>query len=347
MIPDTLFDALVCGARIAVDHAWFSAFAKSSGTPDEIDHIYAMTTEGIRELGTQWSPILRSNDFSLRLTGVFCHQTPKAHYVHPFDGPKSPELGDFLIVHEHKNTDPGGTIEITRRAVLVQAKMVDKGVPGGGKVDQYQEYLYEHWPAFELKGRGPGTARFLSGQRDFRPGIDPGRYGLIERTLHAGHKIIAPPFCCVFPWTYSEPRKPVRSAGGEDAGAFIANMLYDTGSLRGRVALIPPTPLALASGTKNNHFDVTVEELLTLTAMKTLHFRRKSYMTGPRGYPVLVCFQKSYGEPGLLSDTGVGFAETDSEGEGIPPEETAEPDFDDGISVLLVETGGEGEARLD
>ena len=49
MIPDTLFDALVCGARIAVYHAWSHAFALSGGTPDEIDHIYAMTTEGTRE----------------------------------------------------------------------------------------------------------------------------------------------------------------------------------------------------------------------------------------------------------------------------------------------------------
>lgn len=346
MIPDTLFDALACGARIAVRHAWSHAFAMSGGTPDEIDHIYAMTTEGIRELGTQWSPILRSKGLSLRLTGVFCHQTPKAHYLHPVDGHKAPELGDLLIVHEHKNTHPGGTIVITRRAVLVQAKMVDEGVPGGGKVDQYQEYLYEHWPDFELKGRGPGTVKFLSGQRVFRPGIDPGRYGLIEKTLHAGHKAVALPYCCGFPWTYSEPRKPVRSAGGEDAGAFIANMLYDTGWLRGRVALSAPTPLALVSGTPNNHFDVTVEELLTLTAMKTLRFKKKTYITGPRGHPALVCFQNAYGALGLLPDTGGRFAKTDFEGRAIPPEEMAEPDFDDGISVFLVETGGEGEARV-
>ena len=343
MIPDTLFDSLVCGARIAVHRAWSYAFATSGGTPDEIDHIYAMTTEGIRELGTQWSPILRSKGLSLRLTGVFCHQTPKAHYFHPVDGPKAPELGDLLIVHEHKNAHPGGTVEITRRAVLVQAKMVNEGVPSGGKVDQYQEYLYERWPDFELKGRGPGTVGFIPGQRNFRPGIDPGRYGLIEKNPHAGHKAVAIPYCCGFPWTYSEPRKPVRSAGGEDAGAFIANMLYDTGWLRGRVALIPPTPLALASG---NHFDVTVEELLTLTAMKTLRFRKKAYITGPRGYPALACFQNAWGALGLLPDTGTGFAETDFEVRGIPPEETAEPDFDVGISVLLVETGGEGKAIL-
>lgn len=345
MIPDKLFDALICGARIAVRHAWSHAFAMASGTPDEIDHIYAMTTEGIRELGAQWAPILHSKGLSLRVTGVFCHQTPKAYYDHPVDGPKAPELGDILIVHEHKNTLPGGITKITRRAVLVQAKMVNEGVPGGGKVDQYQEYLYEHWLDFELKGRGPGTVGFLSGKRDFRPGIDNGRYGLIEKTPHAGNKAGVLPYCCGFPWTYSEPHKPVRSAGGEDAGAFIANMLYDTGWLRGRVALIPSAPLTLASSTFNNHFDVTVEELLTLTAKKALRFRKKTYITGQRGYPNLVCFQNTYGLPALLSDTGAGFAESDFASRGIPPGEISEPDFDDGISTLLVETGGEGEGR--
>jgi hypothetical protein len=195
--------------------------------------------------------ILNSKGLSLRVTGVFCHQTPKAHYVHPRDGKKSPELGDLLIVHEHKNTCLDGTTEITRRAVLVQAKMVDNGVPGGGTVDQYQEYLYEHWPDFKLKGRGSGVGRFLSGQRNLRPGIDVGRYGLIEKGQRNGHKAILFPYCYGFPWTYSEPRNPVRSAAGEDAGAFITNMLYDTGWLRGRVALIPTAPLTLASGTPN------------------------------------------------------------------------------------------------
>lgn len=340
MIPDTLFDDLVCGARIAVFHAWLSAFRKPDSPPDEIDHIYSMTTVGMSELGALWAPILNSKGLSLRVTGVFCHQTPKAHYVHPRDGKKSPELGDLLIVHEHKNTCLDGTTEITRRAVLVQAKMVDNGVPGGGTVDQYQEYLYEHWPDFKLKGRGSGVGRFLSGQRNLRPGIDVGRYGLIEKGQRNGHKAILFPYCYGFPWTYSEPRNPVRSAAGEDAGAFITNMLYDTGWLRGRVALIPTAPLTLASGTPNNHFDVTVEELLTLTAKKTLNFRKKSYITGERGHVALDYFQETYGTLSLLPNTGANFG-----GRDIPPEEFSDPDFGEGICTLLIETGGESEKR--
>ncbi len=40
--------------------------------------------------------------------------------------------------------------------------------------------------------------------------------------------------------------------------------------------------LALSGGTPNNHFDVTVEELLTLTAMKTMRFRNKPHVKGHR-----------------------------------------------------------------
>ena len=128
MIPDHLFDALACGARFAVFYAWMSAGSLGK-VPDEVDHIYAMTTRGIEELSRQWSPILAASNIALRITGVFCHQTPKAHYKHPVHGQKSPELGDILLVHEHKTNFSSSRSETMRRAVLVQAKMVDHGVP--------------------------------------------------------------------------------------------------------------------------------------------------------------------------------------------------------------------------
>ena len=341
MIPDHLFDALACGARFAVFTAWLKA--ESSGkVPDEINHIYAMTTRGIEELSRQWAPILAASNIVLRITGVFCHQTPKAHYRHPQLGRRSSELADILLVHEHKNHT-----KTTRRAVLVQAKMVDHGVPKGGKVDQFQEYLYENWPEFELKGKGAGSTRFQQGMRDFGQGVDAGRYGLIERSPHANHNFrhLVFPYCCGFPWTFSEPSKPVRSAGGEDAGAFIANMLFDTSWLRGRRAVLPATPLALSTTTPNNHFDVTVEELLTLTAAKTLRFKNKPYIAGERGNTVLACLQFSNGNIELLPETGSQFTPFGSGGDADPPEDFSERKFEDGFSIILIETGQEGEAR--
>lgn len=342
MIPDKLFDALSCGARIAVFEAWLNA-GSSRKAPDEIDHIYAMTTRGIEELGRQWSPILASSNIQLRITGVFCHQTPKAHYGHPVHGHKSPELGDILWVHEHKSNFPNGCSQTTRRAVLVQAKMVDHGVPRA--VDDVQEHLYEHWPKFELKGKGPRRTGFLPGMRDFGPGVDAGRYGLIERWPRAdpNFRHLCFPYCCGFPWTFSEPSKPVRSAGGEDAGAFIANMLFDTSWLRGRVAVRPATPMALSTTAPNNHFDVTIEELLTLTAAKTLRFKNKPYIKGERGTTDLACFQVSDGNVGLLPETGSQFTPSVSGGHAYPPEDRSEREFEDGMSIILIETGQGGE----
>ena len=253
----------------------------------------------------------------------------------------------MLVVHEHNVTGPAGHVETTRRAVIVQAKMVHQGVPRSGKVDQYQEYLYEHWPDFKLKGRGLQGTKFLSGQRNFRPNTDVGRYGLIEQGFHAGHKLMICHYCCCSPWTYSEPRQPVRTAGGEDAGAFIANMLYDTNWLRGRSATIPSEPLALSTCNPNNHFDVTVEELLKLTAAKTRRYKGKPHISGPRGQTVLTCFQFAGDATDLLPATGSGFTPSDHDGSAVPPEGPSELDFDDGISIILIETGLKGKASRD
>lgn len=342
MIPDDLFDALCCGAREAIKDAWDAAQGFSSKVnPDEVDHIYAMTRIGVAGLGAHWGPLLVSRGLSLRITGVFCHQTPKASYTHP-RGSKSPELADLLIVHEHKAALSGGLITTTRRAVLVQAKMVDQGLPAA--VDPYQEYLYEHWPVFSLKGRGPrGASSFLPGARDLKPNTGGSRYGLIERTAHGSPSSVTWPFCCGFPWTFVDPNDPIRTAGGEDAGAFITNMLYSTIWPRGRVSTPPTYPLALV-GSPNNHFDVTVEELLTLTAKKTLGFRRKSHVMGDRGEEV-ACWQISAGPLASLPATGRKFTVTGDAYDREPPPERITEEDDGGMSVMLIETGGSASGR--
>jgi hypothetical protein len=334
MIDDALFDALNCGARTAVKAAWDDARV-AIGTPDEVDHIYAMTTEGIKQLGALWSPVLKPHGIALRVTGVFCHQTPKAKYKHPTDGPKEPELGDLLVVHEHTDASLGAP-RVTRRAVLIQAKMAKRGVPPSRAVDRDQEYLYEHWPEFELNGRGPlGGARFSSGSRILGAHAHSGYYGLIEMDPHTATHSLA------FPWTFSEPYKPIRTAGGEDAGAFIANMLYDSRWQRGRHALIPAS-LALSTGMQpNNHFDVTVEELLTVTACKLLRFKNKLHVIGPRGTSVVAYVQVGDSDSLLFHGTGALFA-ANLDGDGAAPADPADPaeaEFNDGISLVLIETG--------
>ncbi len=345
MIPDKLFDALNCGARAAVADAWHHAFRRTT-KPDEVDHVFAMAKFGTPALVQHWSSVLVPQGIALRVTGVFCHQTPKARYSHPDPtfGASSPELADLLVVHQHKAPDgPRRQMRTTRRAALIQAKMVSRGVPKSGKVDAVQEYLYQNWPDFELIGLGPGNPRFLSGKRNLRSTPNPGSYALIEKATHAAPMPILPPYCCAFPWTIVRPRQPVRTAGGEDAGAFITNMLYRTPWWRGRMAGIPPRPLMLSNwpGGRNNHFDVTVEELLDLTARKTVEFKHRGHLRGPRGYSFCFCQQLQHGSDALLSGLGKSFAATGGE-PPVPTGEATGEDFGDGMSTLLIETGNEG-----
>ncbi|HLQ20375.1 MAG TPA: hypothetical protein VK146_15480 [Tabrizicola sp.] len=343
MIPDILFDALNCGARAAVAEAWFKTL-QTVDQPDEVDHVFMMTKFGTAALGRHWGSILAAHHIALRVTGVFCHQTPKAYFTHPTLGDCGPELADLLVVHEHSGLGERGRRQVTRRAVLVQAKIAHQGVPAFGKVDPVQDYLYSEWPPFRLRGRGPKGKRFIAGDRDIGAIKSHGRYGLIEKTLHAGSKPVILPYSLAFPWTFSGPQRSptgstVRTAGGEDTGAFIANMLYPGGYPRGRTARVPKYPLALTGPVRhNNHFDVTVEELLTVTGLKTVHFRHRTHLRGPRGYPVCFCVQQLEGPDHLLGRTGFGFAVSE---EGPPGAEDVPVDLedDDGISTILIETG--------
>lgn len=341
MIPDDLFGELCHGARCVVLRAYFDAHRSvAPSIADEIDHLIALAAATRGGLASVWSPVLGRRRIAIRLTGVICHQTPKAQYTHPQRGNASPELADLLIVHDH-NSKQGQS----RRAVLVQVKRTASGIPNGS-ANPDQEYLYKHWPLFKLKGCGPGKATFLVGDRDLTPNKAGSRYGLVEGTIPLGW---TPPFpqapCFCMPWWFADPRGPIRTAGGEDTGAFMTNMLFKTRLRRGRDAVpIPPTAsLALSKPPLlNNHFDITVEELLRVTAKRTLHFKRKSHVSGTRGDPHFVCFQSWSGDPALLPSTGGAFLATDGDGGGGgegPPEE--EPAPEEGISTILIETGSE------
>jgi|GEM_PF-6820554 len=312
--------------------------------PGEVAHVFEFVRTGTNVLVQSWAPVLSYYGMAVRVTGVFCHQTPKAHYDNA--GQRfSAELADLLVVHEHQwqPAQPGNRPLRTRRAVLVQAKMADEGVCR--KPDPVQEFLYQHWPAFKLVGRGPNGQAFEAGLRDLRPNEAGARYGLIatEQHLHgAPANIRRMPFCCGFPWWFTDPQGKIRTAGNEDAGAFIANMLYRSLVARGREAGIPPA-LSLQAA-PNNHFDVTVEELLTVTAKKTLRYKNKR-ISGPRGQSGVACYQASHGAASLLPPTGSGFAVTSGDGDGWFDDEPPDDDFDDGISLLLIETGTE--ARME
>ena len=242
---------------------------------------------------------------------------------------------------------PGGVPAISRKALLVQAKMVEHGRPPGGTVDADQEYLYEHWPDFELVGRGAVGRRFLPGMRRIGPDVVGARYGLIEKQCDGPWYYDHYPHSDSLggvPWTFALPGAPVRTAGGEDAGAFVANMLYQTAIQRGRTAVCPARPLAFDPGATKKHFDVTVQELIEITAEKILAYRSKRQVQGPRVHSFAACWQVGSGSAGLLSGIGDDFAllASGDDGDGHLVVAGEEESPGDGISVLLVETGAEG-----
>lgn len=339
MIPDDLFPALVEGAREAVwDSFVYAHRVTKHRVPEEVEHVWALVETGTVRLAAEWRPVLARRGISLRVTGVLIHQTPKAHYDHPKDGPVKPELGDLLVVHDHIGVAP------SRRALLLQAKRMVNGVPTSAP-DVHQEYLYRHWPDFTLHGRGAGrpAAPYLPGHRTISPNSGGSVYGLVDDYAqpHGRCAICHPQHLYLFPWMAADPAGPALAAGAEDLGSLLTNMLYSTAYPRGRAAQQITGHLALSTvGAHNNHFDVTVEELLRLAAARTTSFKRYPHIGGTRGRSIL-CFQdKPSGGPPLPA-TGEAFIPSrDGEDRERPPE-TIEDDDDGGMSVLLIETGSE------
>lgn len=298
---------------------------------DEPRHVCIMTQIGSLWLYDAWVGILAQAGIQLRVTGVYCHQTPKAHFT--FQGRNAaPELGDLLIVHEHLHpTSP------RRRALLVQAKMASDGKPTGTP-NRPQEHLYEYWPDFRLRGhggRGVG-ARFLDGNRRLRRNGRGSTYALIEDAempigIH-GH-------LCPSVWRFA---KPNGKGLARHAALTLSDMVLGR-SGAGRPASIPTGSLAdpsqaghLAPNTPRDfHWSATVQELLNVTAAKALPAKMSGPLVPFRG----TTFGFEQRGPSLnLAGSGDLFLG----GRGHIPAEGAEEGPEEGISIILIETSGDG-----
>lgn len=191
---DELRSGLVLGARDVLVSCSAGVWRYPTLLPDGIlwwpepSHIASFVRYGVEALADAWTPSLDQAGVSLRITGVFCHQSPKVDML-ASSGFRPPagecELGDLLIVHEHGT----GTAR-RRRAMLLQAKMATEGsVPKNGP----QEFLYEHWPDFSITKPRVFDRR----SRNLRDNATGGKYVLIDDppwgrapwTLHPGNLI--------------------------------------------------------------------------------------------------------------------------------------------------------------
>ena len=268
---------------------------------------------------------------SVRVTGVFCHQTPMARFS--YRGTKARrELADLLVVHDHLTPRP------RRRALLLQAKMATSGVPIGS-IDKRQLYLYDGWPRFTLHGRA-GTkhqARFLSGARQLLPSPAGASFALVERyspRLATKHRSKAPSV-----WSIARPHQ-VTSGPSRDFADYLTSMvLGKIGSGRDATPLTPvkmshqSNSMAIAPNSPlSHHWSVTIQELLNLTASRCLPARNRGPLSHQRG----MSFE--WVQHGSLS-TGQGVG--DQFGRSPRPPEPATEEPPNGVSLLMIETSGE------
>ena len=262
MIPPNLIPQLGAAANPAVKSSLKIGAARfRQNTPTgEVGFVAAFVLGAVPDIAAAWRPILRPHGYSVKMTSVFCHQTPRASFTDSAGAQRSCELADLLIVvDDYTKTKPG-----QRWAALIQAKMAKSG--GGqtlsGQGDRTQFDLMSNWPSFTL------PSAFAPGRRDFKicphPGsaLDCGRYGLIEPQPNPRWQQYAP--------ALSMP------PGGQELGTFIAHMVEQGQTGYGREA----------TGSRDD-WSRTVDELLTITAAQTFTYKTGFRTPQSRGHSAI------------------------------------------------------------
>ena len=238
MVPSTLVTSLAQAADTAIDHVLRTGAPGQNTPTGEVGFVAAVVLGGVHDIASAWQPLLQPHGLSVKMSGVFCHQTPKATFTDNHGSVVSCELADLLVVVDDNTSGTAGR----RWAVLIHAKMA---AAGGGHTltqpgDLRQLDLMARWPSFTL------PRNYAPGGRDFATcthhgtAIDCGRYGLVDGQP-------CPDWHQQAPATKMPP-------GGDRLGSFLAHMV-ETGQVGyGREA----TGLG-------DDWSRTVEELMTQT----------------------------------------------------------------------------------
>lgn len=240
MIPAHLTPHLAVAADGAINSVLQTGARHHGQSPPtgEVGFVAAVALGGMRRIANAWRPILRPAGYSVKLSGVFCHQHPRATFTDLHGKSVSCELADLLVVVD----DLTGLVPGRRWAALIQAKLATHGsnltLTSSGDLRQLD--LLSRWPAFTL------PANFAPGPRDFgtcrHAGtiLDCARYGLIA----------AQPSPV---WFQQTPATSMPVAG-DQLGTFLAHMMEAGQSGYGREA----------TGTADD-WSRTVNELMTVT----------------------------------------------------------------------------------
>jgi len=229
--------------------------------------------EAAKSMFESWHDILSKGGVQLRVTSVFCHQTPKAHFS--LNGsPVKPELGDVVVVHDHLGLNP------RRRALIIQAKME------AHPVDKVQLSLYKDWPPFSLHGYGARHAKFATGNRS----IGRNQFGACYAIIRRG---AAPPPIVgnhLKPWTFRFVQPHLVASGGRsrDAAIVVTNMILGKSKSGRRAVALTPSDLStlthggasIPSVGADLQWSITIQELINITGSRELSAKMQT--TGQR-----------------------------------------------------------------
>ena len=281
-----------------------------AGRWHEPAYVASFVLFGVPRLAAEWSRPLNAEGYGLCITGVFCHQSPKvemnrAEWV---SGGEC-ELGDLLIVHDHKGRDATATI---RRAVLVQAKM--PFATGSFADNPRQSFLYERWPYFWI--RKPDV--FDKNRRwDLGDNSQGARYAQImpgasrRRFLRARS-----------PWAFQSCSGETILRQSDDMAAFLVAMLdFDGLASRGRKATVG------GSDDWSALIDVMLDK------MKVRAFTNKQLLGQRRGPRVVSAIAGNH----FLRFVAAGSSQFGGDGGGEAEPRIPE-DANPGVSMVLIET---------
>jgi hypothetical protein len=253
MIPAHLTSSLSAAADTEIDHALQYGAPGQHPPTGEVGFVAAFVLGAVPGIAQAWRAILRPHGLSVRMTGVFCHQTPRASFTDASGNVRSCELSDLLVVVEDFTTGSSGR----RWATLIQAKMANTG--GGTTLsapgDMIQLDLMTRWPNFTLPSAYAPGARNFSTCRYPGTTIECGRYGLIEPSPNVD-------------WHQQAPATSM-PPGGDTLGGFLAHMVETGQRGYGREA----------TGTGDD-WSRTVDELMRVTSAQA--FTHAASFSGQR-----------------------------------------------------------------
>ncbi|ANP88256.1 hypothetical protein [Rhizobium leguminosarum] len=292
-------------ANVAISRALANGSPLMKSSPrTEPGLVAAVHLGAIPDIAAAWSPLFTLAGLNLKLTGVFCHQSPMAIYCDVRGKRQRSELADFLVVIDLRTSRWTG-----RRAVLIQAKMAAQAGTANVKKGSgwTQLSLYQNWPRFDFE-----QAAYRLKSVDLTLGVDSdhsGSYGIIDRHWHRSH---APR------WTQLPANPtPKKTIGYAELGDFLARMVAgQSGYGRDVDTCVNPT------------WTEVVDALMRETFSKTFsHSSTLGNIAAPRSVSAMA----------LLAAPAAGFVV--SGGTGGPPDGqfSGIEDGPTGITTLLIE----------